>query len=107
MEMLVPLLIGVTLIWLIGRGVPWNAKLLTLVVTLAVDRRDRAGRAQWLLARRLAAALNQSVQATSLSPMIPATIRPMQARRKAVAGSPSRTMPSAAVPTVPMPVQTA
>ncbi len=36
MEMLVPLMIGVTLIWLIGRGVPWNAKLMTLVVTLAV-----------------------------------------------------------------------
>ena len=36
MEMIVPLLIGMTLIWLIGRGVPWNAKLLTLAVTLAV-----------------------------------------------------------------------
>lgn len=36
MEMLVPLMIGLTLIWLIGRGVPWNAKLMTLVVTLAV-----------------------------------------------------------------------
>lgn len=36
MEMLVPLLIGMTLIWLISRGVPWNAKLLTLAVTLAV-----------------------------------------------------------------------
>ncbi|MFN3673761.1 MAG: hypothetical protein ACK4VM_17785 [Bosea sp. (in: a-proteobacteria)] len=27
---------GVVLIWLIGRGVPWNAKLITLAVTLAV-----------------------------------------------------------------------
>lgn len=36
MEMFVPLLIGLTLIWLIGRGVPWNAKLMTIVVTLAV-----------------------------------------------------------------------
>ncbi|MDP3409227.1 hypothetical protein [Bosea sp. (in: a-proteobacteria)] len=36
MEMLIPLLVGATLIWLIGRGVPWNAKLMTLVVTLAV-----------------------------------------------------------------------
>jgi hypothetical protein len=36
MEMLVPLMIGLTLIWLIGRGTPWNAKLLTLAVTLAV-----------------------------------------------------------------------
>ncbi len=36
MEMLVPALIGVALIWLIGRGVPWNAKLITFAVTLAV-----------------------------------------------------------------------
>lgn len=36
MEMLVPLMIGLTLIWLIGRGTPWNAKVLTLAVTLAV-----------------------------------------------------------------------
>jgi hypothetical protein len=36
MEILVPLLIGLSLIWLIGRGVPWNAKLTTIVVTLAV-----------------------------------------------------------------------
>ncbi len=36
MELFVPLLIGLTLIWLVGRGVPWNAKLLTLAVTLAV-----------------------------------------------------------------------
>jgi hypothetical protein len=36
MEMLVPLLIGLTLVWLIGRGTPWNAKLMTLAVTLAV-----------------------------------------------------------------------
>lgn len=36
MELLVPALIGVALIWLIGRGVPLNAKLVTLAVTLAV-----------------------------------------------------------------------
>ncbi len=36
MEWMIPLLFGLTLIWLIGRGVPWNAKLTTLVVTLAV-----------------------------------------------------------------------
>jgi len=36
MDMIVPLLIGVTLIWLIGRGTPWNAKLLTIAMTLAV-----------------------------------------------------------------------
>lgn len=36
MEMLVPLLIGVTLFFLIGRRVPWNNKLMTVVVTLAV-----------------------------------------------------------------------
>jgi hypothetical protein len=36
MEILVPALIGVALIWLIGRGVPWNAKLVTLAFTLAV-----------------------------------------------------------------------
>lgn len=36
MEMLIPLLAGMALIWLIGRGVPWNAKLVTVVVTLAI-----------------------------------------------------------------------
>lgn len=36
MEIVVPLIIGLSLIWLIGRGVPWNAKLMTLVVTLAI-----------------------------------------------------------------------
>jgi hypothetical protein len=36
MELLIPLLIGLTLIWLFGRGVPWNAKLMTIVVTLAL-----------------------------------------------------------------------
>ncbi len=36
MEIFVPLMIGLMLIWLIGRGTPWNAKLLTLAVTLAV-----------------------------------------------------------------------
>ncbi len=36
MEILIPVLAGVTLIWLIGRGVPWNARLVTLAATLAV-----------------------------------------------------------------------
>ncbi|CAN7467715.1 hypothetical protein [Bosea sp. LjRoot237] len=36
MELLIPLLAGMALIWLIGRGVPWDAKLMTVVVTLAV-----------------------------------------------------------------------
>lgn len=36
MEMIIPLMIGLTLIWLIGRGTPWNARLMTLAVTLAV-----------------------------------------------------------------------
>lgn len=36
MEIVVPLIIGLSLIWLIGRGVPWNARLMTLVVTLAI-----------------------------------------------------------------------
>ena len=36
MEIVVPLIIGLSLIWLIGRGVPWNAKLMTLVVSLAI-----------------------------------------------------------------------
>jgi hypothetical protein len=38
---------------------------------------------------------------------MPATIRPMQARRAAAADSPSRTMPRIAVPIEPMPVQIA
>ncbi|WP_336814507.1 hypothetical protein [Bosea sp. MMO-172] len=36
MEIVIPLIVGLSLIWLIGRGVPWNAKLMTLVVTLAI-----------------------------------------------------------------------
>jgi hypothetical protein len=36
MEIIVSALICVSLIWLIGRRVPWNAKLMTLAVTLAV-----------------------------------------------------------------------
>jgi hypothetical protein len=27
---------GLALIWLIGRGTPWNAKLMTLAATLAI-----------------------------------------------------------------------
>lgn len=36
MEIMVPLIAGLALLWLIGRGVPWNAKLTTIVVTLAI-----------------------------------------------------------------------
>ena len=36
MEIVIPLIIGLSLIWLVGRGVPWNATRMTLVVTLAV-----------------------------------------------------------------------
>ncbi|HEV2513071.1 hypothetical protein [Bosea sp. (in: a-proteobacteria)] len=36
MELLIPLIAGLALIWLIGRGVPWDAKLVTIVATLAV-----------------------------------------------------------------------
>lgn len=36
MEIAIPVIMGLTLIWLIGRGTPWNAKMLTLAVTLAV-----------------------------------------------------------------------
>ena len=36
MEIIVPLIIGLSLIWLVGRGVPWNAKLMTLAVTLVI-----------------------------------------------------------------------
>lgn len=36
MELLVPLLIGMTLIWFVGRGAPLNMKLVTLAITLAV-----------------------------------------------------------------------
>src|SRR5690606_18701263 len=43
----------------------------------------------------------------SRSPMIPATINPMQTSRTTVAGSRNSTIPSTAVPTVPIPVQTA
>jgi len=46
-------------------------------------------------------------QLRNFSPAMPATIRPIEARRAAVAGSPNRYMPRIAVPTVPMPVQTA
>ena len=46
-------------------------------------------------------------QATVFKPIIPAAIRPMQARRTKVAGSENSAMPRIAVPIVPMPVQTA
>lgn len=44
---------------------------------------------------------------TSFRPTMPLTMRPTQTRRTVVAGSLKRTMPRMAVPTVPMPVQTA
>ncbi len=40
-------------------------------------------------------------------PTIPATMRPIQASRSALALSPSSAMPRMTVPTVPIPVQTA
>src|SRR5690606_28317941 len=43
----------------------------------------------------------------SRSPMIPATINPMQTSLTTVAGSRNSTIPSTAVPTVPIPVHTA
>ncbi len=43
----------------------------------------------------------------SFSPTMPATIRPMQASRAGDADSPNSTMPSTAVPTAPIPTQTA
>ncbi len=36
MEIMVPLIAGLALFWLVGRGVPWNAKLITIVVTLVI-----------------------------------------------------------------------
>lgn len=36
MELFIPLLMGLTLIWLFSRSVPWDARLTTLAVTLAV-----------------------------------------------------------------------
>ncbi|MCO5092859.1 hypothetical protein [Bosea sp. (in: a-proteobacteria)] len=62
MEILVPLLIGLSLIWLIGRGVPWNAKLTTIAVTLAIIV-DRAAGARGLLAAILAPELNPALRA--------------------------------------------
>ena len=44
---------------------------------------------------------------SSFSPAMPARISPMHRRRAGDADSPKRTMPSSAVPTAPMPVQTA
>jgi hypothetical protein len=43
----------------------------------------------------------------SLSPMMPATMRPRLARRPALADSPNRMMPRMAVPTAPTPTHTA
>ena len=57
--------------------------------------------------RRSASAMTGYSADTSFSPTIPATISPMQASRSALADSPNSTMPSSAVPIVPMPVQIA
>lgn len=44
---------------------------------------------------------------STFKPTMPAMIKPMQPRRSAPAGSPNTSMPTMAVPTVPMPVQIA
>ena len=44
---------------------------------------------------------------SSFSPMMPQAINARQRSRKVVVDSPKRTIPTTAVPTVPMPVQTA
>lgn len=49
----------------------------------------------------------QAAQAANFTVMMPPTIRAMPARRTASADSPNSTMPSSAVPSVPMPVHTA
>ena len=36
MEIFVPVLMGLTLIWLVGRGVPLNNKLMVVVATLGL-----------------------------------------------------------------------
>ena len=46
-------------------------------------------------------------QLVSFNPAMPIRIRPMQAMRATVAGSPNKTMPIVTAPTVPIPVQTA
>jgi GNAT superfamily N-acetyltransferase len=46
-------------------------------------------------------------QVTSFRPTMPDRIRPIEASRSIVAGSPSRTMPRIAVPIAPIPVHTA
>lgn len=46
-------------------------------------------------------------EAENFRPITPATINNRQTTRAAVTGSPNRTMPRIAVPTAPMPVQTA
>jgi len=45
--------------------------------------------------------------ASSLSPAMPHTMKPIDSKRRAPAGSPSTSIPNTAVPTVPMPVHTA
>lgn len=63
---------------------------------------DEPGR---LLAHHKAGATGY--EAESFRPITPATINNRQTTRAAVTGSPNRTMPRIAVPTAPMPVQTA
>ena len=49
----------------------------------------------------------QASAVTSFRPTMPATMSAMQPRRSASRDSPNRNMPKRAVPTAPMPVQTA
>ncbi len=67
-------------------------------------RRSTRGRSASGRANRMALS---GLQVAAFSPTIPATMSPIKPRRAAVAGSPKRAMPRSAVPTVPMPVQTA
>ena len=71
-----------------------------------MERSDIRGRSRLSLRSSRATKLGYSGE-TSFSPTIPATIKPMQARRTALADSPNSAIPSSAVPIVPMPVQIA
>lgn len=66
--------------------------------------------AQWPVpAKRtkLGAGSAQAVRVVSLRPMMPATTSTRQKMRAALAGSRNTAMPTSAVPTAPMPTQTA
>ncbi len=71
------------------------------------DGRDRSRRARRRVDARAGLPEALSLQDASLSPAIPARIRPMQASRSGSADSEKRMIPRIAVPIVPMPVQTA